>query len=734
MLKEDSGENSGLYLLLISVHGLLRGENLELGRDPDTGGQTTYVVELARALAANPRVERVDLVTRQIFSQKVDDIYSQAQESIGPKANIIRIPFGPRRYLRKERLWPYLDVLSDKTLQHIRQIGRVPDVVHGHYADAGYVGSQLARLLGVPFVFTGHSLGRVKRERLLARGLKGEALEKKYNFRARIEAEEVAIETASMIVASTAQEVEEQYKLYDHHVPERMRVIPPGIDLSRFQAPSPSDPEPPYAGELKRFLVNPEKPMILAIARPDERKNLSSLLKAYAETEGLSDMANLVFVVGNRNNLEHIPPRARRVYRTLMLMIDQYDLYGSVAYPKHHTASDIPEIYRLAAKTRGVFVNPALTEPFGLTLIEAAASGLPIVATNDGGPRDIIGACENGVLINPMDTKELGRAIYELVSNRDKWNSYSKSGIAGANKRYTWKGHVESYLDKLEELLVKGRAEYERVRVRKTRLTKIDRILVTTLDDILTGSREATNEFLERFSNAGSNVGFCIATGHSYKSALNIIDDLMLPMPDVLIAAGGSAVYYSGFVHDRSWEHHIEYRWDPLVIREALEELSELMFLDESKQSHHRIRCKLKPGSKLNKRQISQHLRQHGLRANVAFYIDYFIDILPIRCTKGLAIRNLIWKWGIPAERLLIAGHSGIDEEMLSGNTLGVVVTPPSAEIEHLRERPRIYFTERGNAWGLLEGIDHYNFFGQITVPGEEEYDYSTRAVSAAAS
>ena len=41
--------------------------------------------------------------------------------------------------------------------------------------------------------------------------------------------------------------------------------------------------------------------------------------------------------------------------------------------------------YRIAALTRGVFVNPALTEPFGLTLIEAAASGLPIVATEDGG-------------------------------------------------------------------------------------------------------------------------------------------------------------------------------------------------------------------------------------------------------------------------------------------------------------------------------------------------------------
>ncbi len=63
----------------------------------------------------------------------------------------------------------------------------------------------------------------------------------------------------------------------------------------------------------------------------------------------------------------------------------------------------MPELYRLAAASKGVFINPALTEPFGLTLLEAGATGLPIVATNDGGPRDIIANCRNGLLIDPLD-------------------------------------------------------------------------------------------------------------------------------------------------------------------------------------------------------------------------------------------------------------------------------------------------------------------------------------------
>ncbi|MEZ5841577.1 MAG: hypothetical protein R3D02_14495 [Hyphomicrobiales bacterium] len=56
----EARSTEGKYILLISVHGLIRGQNLELGRDPDTGGQTLYVVELARALARRPDVARVD--------------------------------------------------------------------------------------------------------------------------------------------------------------------------------------------------------------------------------------------------------------------------------------------------------------------------------------------------------------------------------------------------------------------------------------------------------------------------------------------------------------------------------------------------------------------------------------------------------------------------------------------------------------------------------------------------
>lgn len=171
-------ESDRLYILLISVHGLIRANNLELGRDADTGGQTKYVVELARALSEHPDVYRVDLLTKRIENSELDKIYAETFESLSDCAQIVRIDCGETDYLPKEQLWDYLDSFADNILDYIRQQPCAPDLIHSHYADAGYVASRFSHLLDIPLVHTGHSLGRVKRRRLLASGLKPRQIEK----------------------------------------------------------------------------------------------------------------------------------------------------------------------------------------------------------------------------------------------------------------------------------------------------------------------------------------------------------------------------------------------------------------------------------------------------------------------------------------------------------------------------------------------------------------------------
>jgi sucrose-phosphate synthase len=91
-----------------------------------------------------------------------------------------------------------------------------------------------------------------------------------------------------------------------------------------------------------------------------------------------------------------------------------------------------------------------------------------------------------------------------------------------------------------------------------------------------------------------------------------------------------------------------------------------------------------------------------------------------VRVSKGLALRYLSGKWGIMPESILVAGGCGNDDDLLRGNMLGVVVANHGPELTRLKGRPRIYFAHGEHAWGVMEGIDYYNFFGDIHVPQEE--------------
>jgi sucrose-phosphate synthase len=710
--------NAKKKVVLISLHGLIRAKDAELGRDADTGGQVKYVLELAAELARHDGVAQVDLLTRQIFDDRVGPDYAQLEEVIDGNAKIVRIPFGPKRYLRKEALWPYIEVFIDQTLSYFKRHG-LPDIIHGHYADAGLAGSQLARLLHIPYVFTGHSLGRVKRQRLSVGNKNPEDLEKRYKFTTRIEAEETALETAAMVVTSTNQEVEQQYQLYEHYVPDRMEVIPPGVNLSSFH-PSENDADPPpIAKDLAWFLRDPDKPMILTMARPDERKNLEMLVRVYGESEQLQDLANLVLVMGTRDDIRELAPAQRKILYNVLTQIDNYDLYGKVAYPKSHLPSDVPDLYRLAMRYRGVFVNPALTEPFGLTLLEAAGTGLPIVAPNDGGPRDIIANCQNGLLIDPMDTDSIEKALLRVLTEPEQWDEWSANGMQGAREHYSWKNHAERYLRDLNDILEHSPSPVLATKSRPRRIPEFDRLIITDLDNTLTGDQDALNDFIELIRD-NDHVGFGIATGRRLDSALELIEELNLPKPDLFDTAVGTELYYGEqLTADRTWRKQIGYHWKPAEVRALLDAQEGFYPQKDHEQSQYKISYEIDPETSPKLPEIRRLLREAGVRANVVLSLDMYLDVIPVRGGSDLSMRHLLYKWGFAPEKVLVAGDSGNDEGMLKGRTLGVVVGNHSPELEPLRQWPRIYFAEAAHARGIIEGIEYYNFLDHIVIPND---------------
>ncbi|MEW8470543.1 MAG: HAD family hydrolase, partial [Candidatus Thiodiazotropha sp.] len=74
-----------------------------------------------------------------------------------------------------------------------------------------------------------------------------------------------------------------------------------------------------------------------------------------------------------------------------------------------------------------------------------------------------------------------------------------------------------------------------------------------------------------------------------------------------------------------------------------------------------------------------------------------------------------------PLEHILVAGGSGADEDMMRGNTLAVVVANRHhEELSHMIDHERIYFASRSHALGILEAIDHYDFFERCNIPEEQ--------------
>jgi sucrose-phosphate synthase len=103
---------------------------------------------------------------------------------------------------------------------------------------------------------------------------------------------------------------------------------------------------------------------------------------------------------------------------------------------------------------------------------------------------------------------------------------------------------------------------------------------------------------------------------------------------------------------------------------------------------------------------------------NTFLSFGQFLDVLPVRASKGFALRWVADQWGIPLENILVAGGSGADEDMMRGNTMAVVVANRHhEELSGLIDTENIYFAEQSCAAGILEAMEHYNYLGNCELP-----------------
>ena len=729
-----------MYLQLISVHGLIRGGQIEMGRDADTGGQVRYVIELARTLAEMPGVDRVDLITRKLKDKRIADDYSQEFEPLNEdgSARIVRLPCGGGRYLRKEKLWPLLDELADNLIAYTRKQDRLPDVIHAHYADAGYVAEEVCGAFDLPLVFTGHSLGRPKLEYLLSEGWSLERANAELHIEHRSQVEQDVLAASELVICSTRHERDTQYGHYETEGGLQIEVIPPGTDLFRFFPHYEYDVHYDAIDEgfkqarvrmqnkLARFHLEPDKPLILSLCRPDRRKNIQALIEAYGESKELQAIANLAVLAGIREDIEQMDDNEREVLTDILLLMDRYDLYGKLAIPKQHDSElEVPELYRLTASGRGVFVNSAFIELFGLTAIEASACGLPFVVTENGGPQDIVENCRCGLLVDTTDREQMTAAIMELLTDSEKWEQMSTSGINKVREHYSWQAHCEKYLDQVKRV-IDARPTRPNVVARTRpgrRLAEVEAMLITDIDNTLVGDQpddiEALHELLDWLRGQRARFGFGVATGRGLELVEEVLEQYGIDEIDIVVSAVGSEIHYGReLIPDRGWASRLSHRWHADRVDEAL---SRIDFLTPQQDVGARRDFKVSynidsdaVGDRSEEQVLGElHAALDATRSAYTLIHSHgrYLDVLPHRASKGKAVRYLGQKWQVNLDRIVTAGDSGNDREMLIGRTAGIVVGNHDPELADLRENAsRVYFASGRASRAVLEGLEHYGF------------------------
>lgn len=643
----------------------MKAPPVSFGVTGDTGGHISYVLEAAVHQVALPDVDQVIIVTRFFEDAELGDAHRRCHEPVVPGVAIHRLRTANRAYLEKEALDAELPHLIEAFCDHIAQLPQRPDVIHAHFADAADLARAAERRFGIPFVYTPHALGIDKR----AQALDSDGIE------ARIRAERGAITDAAAIIVSTRDEAERQIGGYGVHVGERVHVLPPGVPR-RDLVPC----EPTLVDRLSTWLTDPALPIVLAVARPVRKKNLAALVRAYANHAALRKCANLVILAG-----QHARASAEEasVLADIDRLADDPRLQGRIAVPPVHDVEDVAALYALAARG-GVFVNPALHEPFGLTLIEAAAAGVPVVATRHGGPADVVGAIGHGILVDPRDDDAIGDAIHAIVSDPARHRAFADAARQGA-RAYCWH-------------------DYAAASTGIYACAATPRFLASDIDNTLTGCRagaEAFGEWRHR-----SALPFVVATGRGMDAARLILNRWRLPMPDAFITDVGTTLMLAdgagGWRVCEDFSRSLDTGWD----REAVCAVLDRLDLDPQPAStagRHKISFF---GDAADASCIRAELDRAGLAARVVFSHGRLIDVLAPRGGKAAAIAAFAARHGWTLANAIAAGDSGNDVDMLTACGHAIVVGNAGDELTSLPARPGLYRARRHHAGGIVEGLE----------------------------
>lgn len=393
----------------------------------DAGGLNVYVLALAHALTHLGA--HVDIFTRHnpdiALHPTPADAPGGSPHLLAPNLRIFEVTTGPEN-VTKQQLQQHVPEFVKNTLKVVGRHTVVPyTVVHGHYWLSGIAAMQLAETWNVPVVQTMHTLGQVKNAHLSP----GDVPDPE----SRIVGEQQVLDRCSHIIANTDSEVAD-LRTYYGVLPEQVTVINPGVDTSLFY---PTSPERRTALRSCRGL-NPEDTHILFVGRLQPLKAPDVLLQSVAELfVRQSDLKSRVKITlnGDSSGLNGFTHQDLEIFAR-NLGIEEY-----VFFQKPQPRAELADTYR----TADILAVPSYNETFGLVALEAAACGVPAVATNVGGLKTSIQHNHSGVLVDGHHPEDWAEALRSLIDDFDKRKLLSQNASEYAQK-FSWQNAADKTL------------------------------------------------------------------------------------------------------------------------------------------------------------------------------------------------------------------------------------------------------------------------------------------------
>lgn len=361
----------------------------------DSGGMNVYVREIVSSLSQ----AGVPCTTYT----RADRAGLPSEVLVEPNHRVVHIEAGPY-HLPKEALPEVLDEFTVGVLAHLAAHGGA-DVVHANYWLSGVVAHRVKHALDIPFVSTFHTLARVK----------AEGGDPESGWRDLAEAE--LITCADAICVSCAEEEAQFRRLYGD--PNgRIEIVAPGVEHAFF---APGD-----QGGARAALGLPDAvPVLLFVGRIQPLKGPDVAIRAL---HALARPEALLVIVGGASGADG-DDEVRRAHE----LVGELGLHAQVRFVPPQPHHILSTYYRAA----DVVVVPSRSESFGLVALEAAACGIPVVASAVGGLLSLVDHGDTGFLVAERDPVRYAKAIARILDEPLLAESMARRAVERA-RRYTW--------------------------------------------------------------------------------------------------------------------------------------------------------------------------------------------------------------------------------------------------------------------------------------------------------